>query len=214
GAGAMIDLSQGEAMSAYLGEYFLEAQLAGAEPERPGNAHPSMSPHGVYRCAGDDAWIAIGARDEAEWRAMANTAGCGWADDPRFAGIEARREHRDALDAAIGEWTRTQDQVALMRALLAAGTPAGAVYSAPQMLGDPHLEARGYFAELETVDAGRSRFDGSPLLFDGARGYEGWRGAPGLGEHNVAVLEQLGMTAQEIANLQEADVIVDAPPSA
>ncbi|MDA0271315.1 MAG: CoA transferase [Chloroflexi bacterium] len=209
GEGALIDLSQGEAMSAYLAEHFVEAQLEGREPERLGNAHPSMSPHGVYRCDGEDEWIAIGARDEAEWRALDHVAGLGWAGHARFATLAARLEHRDALDAAIEAWTRGQQKHALAQRLMAAGVPAGAVNSAPEWL----LHERGYFSALEMAEAGVWTSDGSPFEFDGTRSYAAWRGAPRLGEHNRPVLAALGYTEAEIEALEAAGVLVDMPPA-
>jgi crotonobetainyl-CoA:carnitine CoA-transferase CaiB-like acyl-CoA transferase len=215
GEGALIDLSQHECGIAFLGEYFVERQLAGHEPERTGNAHREWAPHGVYRCEGDDDWIAIAARDDREWAALCELAGRGWERDPRFGDLAARRANHAALDAEIEAWTADQSKAALMHALQARGVAAGAVLSAPEWLAEPHLEARGYFVELEHEETGRGRWDGSPLRLDGARGYEGWRAAPLLGEHNASVLRQvLGLPADEIASLEARGVIADRPPVA
>ncbi|MDP2328601.1 MAG: CoA transferase [Dehalococcoidia bacterium] len=213
GEGALIDLSQGEAMSVYLGEQFVQAQIDGREPPRLGNAHPDVAPHGVYRCAGEDEWIAIAARDEAEWRALDAAASLGWARDPRFATLAARLEHRVALDEAIEAWTAGQEKRALTATLMAAAVPAGAVASAPEWMADPHLQARGYFSLLPMAEAGTWPSDGSPLHFDGTRTYEAWRGAPRLGEHNRPVLTALGYTFTEIEALEADGVLADAPPA-
>src|SRR5690606_36946553 len=127
-------------------------QLTGEEPPRWGNAHPVLAPHGVYRCADDDEWIALAVRTEEEWRALDALAGCGWGEDPRFATLEARREHRMALDSAIEGWTAGRAKHDLMHALQSRGVPAGAVQATPDWLADPHLEARGYFFETDEAD--------------------------------------------------------------
>ncbi|MDA0366659.1 MAG: CoA transferase, partial [Chloroflexi bacterium] len=214
GEGASIDLSQQECGIAFLGEHVIERQLSGHEPERRGNAHRTYAPHGVYRCAGADEWIAIAARDDAEWAALDTASGRGWAADPRFATLEARRAHGVELDAAIEQWTCAEDKRALMSALQARGVPAGAVLATPEWTSDPHLVERGYFAELLHPEAGAERWDGSPVRFDGRRGYDRWLPAPLLGGDNDAVLRKVaGFTTEYIRQLAASGVIADRPPT-
>ncbi len=213
GLGSYIDLSQYEAGLALVGEAFLEYQRTGREPRRLGNAHATIAPHGVYRCQDPDDWIALAARGEDEWRALCRVAGRGWESDPRFADQTARLAHRAKLDAAITAWTAGQDKLALMHTLLAAGVPAGAVLASFEYLRDQHLDARGYFAALQHPVTGSQRYDGSPLRFDGERGYDAWLPAPRLGEHNVPLLcALLGYPEDEVVRLRDAGVIAERPP--
>jgi crotonobetainyl-CoA:carnitine CoA-transferase CaiB-like acyl-CoA transferase len=209
--GALLDLSQGEAMSAYLGEFFIREQL-GQSPARIGNAHAEFAPHGVYRCSGDDEWIAIAVTGEDEWTAFAALADRGWGEEPGFQTREDRRANAAALDREIEEWTAGLDKAVLEGALLERGIAAGAVLSAPELQQDATLVGRSYFAELSTPDTGLHRYDGSPIEVDGSRDYEWWRGAPGLGEHNREVLLSAGYDDAEIDALYEAGVVVDGPP--
>ena len=213
GEGACIDVSQHEAGIALLGEYFIEYQRSGETPAYVGNGHARFAPHGIYRCAGDDDWIALAARDEAEWCALCDVAGASWASDPRFATNEARLAHRAELDAAIEGWTRDLGKFEVMERLMTAGVPAGAVLNCPEYLGDPHLAHRGYYARLEHPATGVQQYDGSPFVFNGERGYDEWLPSPLLGEHNESVLrELLSKSSAEIADLQEAGALVDRPP--
>lgn len=213
GSGAFIDLSQHEATIAFWGEHFIERQLTGAEPIRIGNRDRVYAPRGVYRCAGEDNWIAIDARDEWEWRALSDVASRDWAAEAVYSTTEGRLEHGDALDEAIEDWTRSQDKIELTRVLQSVGVPAGAVHSAPEWLEDPQLEARDYFAELDHPLAGRARWDGSPILFGGRRGYERWSSAPTLGADNEAVLaEVLGLGSEAVADLLQRQIIGRADP--
>ncbi len=214
GQGTFLDFSEQEGGVTFIGEYLIDYQLTGCEPGVLGNAHNRFAPHGVYRCKGDDEWIAIAARDQNDWQALGAIADRGWQGDPRFATLESRRLHREVLDAAIESWTSARDKTELMHALQQAKVPAGAVLSAPEWLSDHHLVARGYFAELEHPDAGRHRTDGSAVLMNGARGYESWFPAPGLGQHNFEVLEGLlGLSREEVLALHEGGVIADRPPN-
>jgi crotonobetainyl-CoA:carnitine CoA-transferase CaiB-like acyl-CoA transferase len=214
GKGALIDLSQHEAGVAFLGEYFVERQLTGEEPKRIGNRHRTFAPHGVYRCLGTDDWIAIAARDAREWAALCDVLGIAdVAGDPRFSSLESRRANADALDEMIERATVAREKRELEAALQAKGVPAGAVLSAPEYLADPHLSERRYFAELDHPEAGRSTWDGSPMRFDGERGYADWDAAPCLGGDNRAILGALlGMSDERLGELYASGVLAEMPP--
>jgi crotonobetainyl-CoA:carnitine CoA-transferase CaiB-like acyl-CoA transferase len=212
GEGCLIDLSQGEAMMAYLGEWVVDEQLSGAARARFGNADPRLAPHGVYRCAGDDDWICIAVQDDLQWDMLAGLAAQGWEQSDHYRTASARIANRERLDAAVEAWTMTWDKIELSERLIAAGVPAGAVQSAPEFLGDRQLVALDYFSTLATSDTGPSRYDGSPITIQGQRGHESWRGAPGLGEHNDEALSRVGYDSAEIATLRRSGVIVDRPP--
>src|SRR5690606_24078737 len=124
---------------------------------------PHFAPQGVYRCAGDDRWVAISAPTEEAWLALARVAGCGWAADARFATLEARLRHRAALDAAIEAWTSGEDRDALAVRLREAGVPAAPVNTPPDWLTDPSLVEAGYFARVSASDVGEYRTDGLPV---------------------------------------------------
>ena len=213
GEGAFIELSQHEAGITYIGEQCIEYQLTGDVPVRAGNAHPRMAPHGVYRCAGEDEWIAIAVRTEDEWRAFCRVARARWDALPEFATREARFVNREALDAAVEAWTVAHPKMALLAELQAAGIAAGAVQSAPEWHNDPHLLARDYFFTTNEIDTGTRRYDGAPFCFAGERGYGAWRRSPGLGEHNREVLEGIaGLEPSAVDALETSGVIVDRPP--
>ena len=214
GGGAFIELSQHECGIIHFGEQYIDRQLSGEDPPLLGNGHPAFSPHGVYRCAGDDQWIALAVRTEAQWIALCALADQGWRDTPAFATIEARLANRADLDAAIEAWTAGRDKVALMHQLQASGIAAGAVNASPEWLADPHLTERGYFFAVDELDAGHRSYDGSPLHLNGTRGYQDWRRAPGLGEHHREVIEQIiGRPSQDTDALLAAGVVVDRPPA-
>jgi crotonobetainyl-CoA:carnitine CoA-transferase CaiB-like acyl-CoA transferase len=213
GSGAFIDFSQQEASIAFLGEHFIERQRVGQEPQRLGNAHRTFAPQGVYRCRGDDDWITIAVRDDDDWQALCELSGAGWDGDPRFATPQSRRDHRDELDAALEQWTADQVKTELTQRLQERGVPAAAVFSAPEYLADTHLTERDYFPELDDPETGRHRWDGSPFVIDGDRGYESWITAPGLGQQSAEVLRDLlDLPEAEIASLFERGIVYERPP--
>jgi benzylsuccinate CoA-transferase BbsF subunit len=87
GEGQHIDLSQVEASLHFLTPAILDWTVNGRVPGRTGNRDPDMHPHGVYRCEGDDRWVAIAVRDDADWRALCDQIEPARASDPRFASV-------------------------------------------------------------------------------------------------------------------------------
>ena len=196
---------------ALFGEYFLLEQLEGTPP-RIGNGHADFAPSGVYRCAGDDEWIAITARDENEWRALAANAGFGWELEQRFGTLDARHENRAVLDQAIESWTCSFDKIELMTRLQNAGICAGAVMVTPEFLQDPQVVERQFFVEFGGEHIDTKPYPGLPVKINDARG-QGWLRAPKLGEHNREILSDLlGMDDASIDDLERSGVLATRPP--
>ena len=213
GEGQLIDASQLESsVAAMSGALFAHDNPAEGESPPPyhriANRVPFAAPHGAYRAAGDDDWVAIACLDGEQWRALA--AACGqpqWADDTRFATLEARKRHEDELDSLIGGWTAGRPAVKVMETLQAAGVPAGVVQDARQVLDDPHMAERGYFVRLDHPELGEQAYDGSGFSLSRTPA-EPRRHAPLLGEHTYEVAtEILGLSDDEIAALVEERVL-------
>ncbi|MDA0365438.1 MAG: CoA transferase, partial [Chloroflexi bacterium] len=140
GGGRHIDFSMLEALLWTMPSALLDEQLGRAPREPAGNDDPTHAPHGVYRCAGHDRWLAIAVTTEAQWHAL-----CAVVPDlaPRTAlGASARRRQRTTIDDALRAWTRDRDAIAAMDALQAAGVPAAATYSTSDLFADAHLWER------------------------------------------------------------------------
>ena len=107
GQGKQIEMVLRDVTMAVIGEYFLEYQLTGRAPTRIGNRHPSMAPHNVYRCKGDDAWVVIAVASDAEFDSLCNATGnTQWKTDDRFSTMSARLQNQDTLDSLIEEMDR------------------------------------------------------------------------------------------------------------
>lgn len=215
GLGQWIDSSQVETGIYVSGTAVLDYSANGRVWTRYGNRSPykPAAPHGAYRCAGDDRWIAIACFTEEEWRALVKVAGePGWADDSRFATLEGRLAHQDALDAAVTSWTAEQDAYALMEALQAAGVPAGVCQHGQDIVErDPQLPTLDWLTYSTGTAIGHQPGKEIPVKMSATPPYLGGaidRGAPLYGEDNEYVLgELLGMSSGEIATLREENVI-------
>jgi crotonobetainyl-CoA:carnitine CoA-transferase CaiB-like acyl-CoA transferase len=215
GEGQWIDSSQCESGIFLGGMPVLDWFANGRSWTRIGNRSPYKvaAPHGAYRCAGEDRWIAIAVHDDMSWRAMASVAGRpGWADDPRFATLAARLHNQDALDAEINAWTRGQEAHACMMALQAAGVAAGVCQTAEDRCDrDPQLRALNWFTEVTGTKIGRWPVTELPMKMSATPPYSGGpvnRGAPCYGEDNRSILTQmLGFSESEVDALAAEGVI-------
>lgn len=204
GKGAFVEMSLHEGGVAFCGPWLAEHQLGG-DIRRLGNRHPRMAPHGVYRCAGEDAWVAVACRHDADWQAL-----CGLIDElPAEADLAARMADQDRIDEALSAWTCARSKAEAAAALQARGVPAGPVHITPDMTADAQVRARGFF---DHVEPGPTPMPGNPIKMAGT-GPADWTPCPRLGADNRAVLaDWLGYGADRIAALETAGVLVDKPP--
>jgi len=171
-----------------------------------GNRDLQFAPHGVFRCAGDDQWVAIAVRSDSEWDRLSALVG-GDARDPDFATIAGRKAQEDRLEALLRAWTQPQSAAEVETQLQALGVPAHKAATSADMIADPQLAARGHFVRLPHPLGGESVFDASRFaLSQTPARYE--RPAPHFGRDAVQVLgEILGYDAERIAALDAAGVL-------
>jgi crotonobetainyl-CoA:carnitine CoA-transferase CaiB-like acyl-CoA transferase len=214
GEGQWVDMACTEAGATLTGPAILDWSVNGRPTRRPGfppgnrSEWPTMAPHGIYPARGDDAWIAIACRDDADWTALARVVDRPFARDERFAQLAGRLAAQDELDREIASWTRERDAYAAASALISAGVPAAAVARPEERVDrDPNTSAWGLWPEVEHFAMGRVRVDGLPVHLS-RTDWSIARGAPCLGEHNARVYgELLGLEASEIEALRAEGVI-------
>jgi benzylsuccinate CoA-transferase BbsF subunit len=208
GAGQFIDLSQQETTIAVLAEGVLAHTMTGQQPARNGNRDPFMAPHGVFRCAGEQRWVAIAARNDSDWQRLAQAIGRPeLANDAHYATLAARKANEDRLEAIISEWTREHAPEEVTRTLQAMGVPAFTSSSNRNLAEDPHLNASGFFVHLEHPEVGKRQHVGIPWRMSGTP-CEVRSPGPLLGEHTEQVMSQvLGYSAAEIEQLRADKVL-------
>jgi crotonobetainyl-CoA:carnitine CoA-transferase CaiB-like acyl-CoA transferase len=215
GEGQWIDASQCEAGLFLTGPAVLDWSANGRVWSRFGNRSPykPAAPHGAYRCRGEDSWLAIACFSDEEWRALVAIADRPQlVSDPRFATLEARLVHQDALDAEIGAWTRGLDARDAMLRLQQAGVPAGLCQTAEDRCDhDPQLAALDWMTEVVGTKIGRWPVIEFPAKLSATPAYAGGpidRGAPCYGEDNVSILtELLGYSEGEVHDLAREGVL-------
>jgi crotonobetainyl-CoA:carnitine CoA-transferase CaiB-like acyl-CoA transferase len=213
GEGQHIDLSMQEANMTFIADALVEFSAGGRVRGRMGNHHSSIAPHNVYRCAGEDDWIALSAATDEEFARLCTVAGHPeWSADPRFADVASRKRNERDLDAAIATWTVTRDAAALEPALWQANVTAARVRNARDVLSTDHLWERGMLAEVTHGEAGRHAQMGAPWRMSRTPGGVTLP-APGLGEHSREVLARfLDIDDAEYERLVAQGVTGTGPP--
>ena len=200
GLGSLVEVPQQQAAVALTGIAVSEWTINKRRLTPMGNAHPWFVPHGVYRCAGDDRWIAIVVRDDAAWGRLAELVGLAPMDHAQ------RWARRCEIDATIARWTASEDPDDVARRLQTLGVEAAPVRTALDLARDPHLAARGFVQTIDHPRAGPKPYPGPPWQLAGVPTAP-HAPAPRLGEHTDAALASLGYTGDEIRRLREGGAL-------
>jgi crotonobetainyl-CoA:carnitine CoA-transferase CaiB-like acyl-CoA transferase len=158
----------------------------------------------------DDGWFVVQVGREHEFARLAELVGePGWVNDDRFATRTGWRTHIDDIRTAVNAWATGRTSVEACHALAGAGIAAGPVFSAPQVLADPHLAARHMLVELERPDGGDPVVvPGNPVKISSVPDGAPETSPPSLGADTQRVLaDELGLGPDELAALRDAGVI-------
>ena len=208
GEGQELNLSQLSSTISLVGAEWMQYASNGRPPPRRANRDPNHCPHGVYPAHGDDQWCAIAVRDDDEWAALCGTMGRPeLAGEARFADMEARKAHEDAVDAVVSEWTRGQDKWELAEMLQGKGISAAAVEDLQDtLLLDPHMQEHYEHLQQPSDPDVDIVIDRDPIRFEGNDSPV--PRAPMMGEHNDYVFgDLLELPQVEIERLTEKGVI-------
>ncbi len=207
GKGQYIDHAQIEAGLNYVTPLILDYQVNGRELALKGNKCDYAAPHGVYRCRGDDRWVAIAVITDEEWQSFGQVLGNpDWAKDRRFATEAGRVENSDELDRLVEEWTINFTPEQVMTMLQEAGVGAGVVSSAKDLDEDPQLNHYNFYREFDHPYMGKLRYYHPAGIKLSAAEAEVRRPVL-IGEHTDYVCtEILGMPQDEIDRLRQKGV--------
>jgi len=209
GKGQHIDAAQFEMALQFLTPEILDAQANGYVTTRMGNRARHAAPQGIYPCAGEDQWCAIGVDTDEQWQALkAALDNPEWAASTAFDAVDGRLADHDAIDARLSEWTCSRTPNEVMDLLTGRGVPAGAVQRSKELAEDPQYIHRKFQHFWDHANMGRVPYAGNQFRIPGYAG--GPSGpAPLLGEHNHQVFgDILGMSEADINALIDAGVVL------
>jgi len=207
GKGQVIDAALYESVLQVMESLVPEYDVMGIVRERSGSILKGLAPSNVYRCA--DGEYMIGGNGDAIFARLCEAMGRPQlASDERYATHKARGAHQTELDQLIEAWTctLTVDQVEAL--MIEYSIPAGRIYRAPDMIADPHFQAREAIISLDHPVHGQVRMQNCfPRLSDTPSSVR--RAAPAVpGQDNAEVYrERLGLTDEDLADLLRRGVI-------
>ena len=148
GEGQVVDVNLLESMVQCMGPFPSAWARLGELPPRLGSGIVYTVPRGTYQCA-DDVWVAVSTSSESVARRVMELLGLD--GDPRFATFGGRAEHRDELDAAVGDWIGARPSAEVLAAFEAAQAAIAPVYTMADLVEDPHVRAREALVEVDGV---------------------------------------------------------------
>jgi crotonobetainyl-CoA:carnitine CoA-transferase CaiB-like acyl-CoA transferase len=214
GRGGLVEVTMVEAALNCAAQMVIEHSAYGAQLSRDGNRGPAAAPQGVYRCEGDEQWVAIAVATDENWQALCEAMGeRSLADDPALATAAGRRAAADRIDAIVEAWTTRSRPGVVAQALRGLGVPASEVVIARDLINNPQLQARGFLERVAHPVLGSLIMPSMPLqLADATQGPWLTRAAPTMGQHNRDVLVGvLGLDDAEIGDLAAEGVIAARP---
>jgi crotonobetainyl-CoA:carnitine CoA-transferase CaiB-like acyl-CoA transferase len=201
-----IDLGLYEPILSMMEDMIVTYDETGSRMERMGNSSPRWSPHGLFQSK-DGLYAVIACSTEKLWRQLRALMG-----DESLAIYDGdspgRVVHRAEIEGKVEAWTRHFDLAELVEMCGKAGLAIGPIFSAEEILADPHIKARGSIITLEDEETGKPvRMASSAGRFSGFTGQVHHLG-PRLGEHTDEVLgEMLGMSDERIREFRDKGVI-------
>ena len=206
GLGQIIDVGLYEAVFNCMESLLPEYSAFGEVRQAAGSALPGIAPSNAYICK-DGSYVLIAGNGDSIFKRLMNAIDQPeMANNPEYADNTGRVKHVKHIDEVIGHWTSMHLAEDVLNILEKAKVPAGKIYTAADIAQDPHFKAREMIIS-QVVD------DGSELLVPGvvpklsrAPG-KIQRNAPHIGQDNEQVLRDIGLSAEQIAQLYERGII-------
>ncbi len=213
GVGQLVELPMIESVLNVTAVQPIEQQIFGVTLSRQGNRGHGWAIQNLYRCAGEDNWIAVTLSSDQQWDALMDLMHQpSWSQDYALGSVAGRRERADEIDERLQDWFAGRGLESAVELLSGAGIPAAPVVSPSLVTLNPQLQNRGFFELLDHPRTGPTWYPRPP--FRPLAGQSRWllRPPPTLGEHNEEVLRDLcGLTDADFARLTASEVIGNRP---
>ena len=207
GKGRHIEMALYDCGLMITGYYGLDAMLLGHDPQRYGNAHPSIVPYGMYEAADGPLIIAVGNNAQFDKFCRQVIERPDIVEDPRFATNVERAKNRLVLGPMLKELIAGFARDVLLQRMTAAGIPCGKVAGLHEALTSERTRRGGLLQELPHPVAGSTHVFAPPYRLDGQR-LPIRNAPPTLGEGTREVLQQLlQLSEPELQALRDKGVL-------
>ncbi len=193
GKGSGIDVSMLEALTEWMGFPLYYAFDGAAPPPRAAASHATIYPYGPF-AAGDGKKVMLGLQNEREWQSFCDRVleKPELKSDPRFESNFKRNENRAALEAIILDVFSGLTAAQVITRLEEAPIANAQVNTMADVWAHPQLQARDRWRMVDSPAGALPA-----LLPPGVNNQFDYRmdGIPAVGQHNAAILEELGLPA-------------------
>ncbi|MEE8258622.1 MAG: CoA transferase [Sphingomonadales bacterium] len=206
GKGQVVDSAIYEAVLAMMESTVPEFTETGFIRERTGSVLPKIAPSNIYPAK--DGELLIGANQDSVFVRLCEAMGRPeLAKDAKYANHNARGDHQKELDDLIGEWTKGLPIDEILDLMDKHGVPAGRIFKAPDMLADPHFQAREALVKIADKRHKNLVMQNVFPKLSESPGEIRFAG-PGLGEHNDEIFQDLlGFGKDDIDRLKKQGTI-------
>lgn len=212
GQGRLIEMALYDCGVMITGYYGLDALELGRDPERYGNAHPSIVPYGMYESADGPLIIAVGNNAQFDKFCRQVVERPDIVEDPRFATNVQRAANRVALGPMLAALIRTFPRDLLLQRLTAAGIPCGRVAGLHEALTSERTRRGRLVQDMPHPVVGTTPVFAPPYRLDGQR-LPIRNAPPTLGEGTREVLQQLLSMSDAQLEALRAQGVLTLPPA-
>ena len=208
GQGQVIDVALYESVFNCMESLLPEYSAFDAVRGPAGSALPGIAPTNAYRCK-DGAYALIAGNGDSIFKRLMTLIGrVDLANDPTLSDNTGRVARVEEIDHAIEAWTLQHSVDEVLEALDSASVPAGKIYNIADIASDPHYAARGMLQQITLADGSTLKVPGVVPKLSLTPGQHR-RNAPDLGQDTVEILEEMGLSADQIQKLKAAGIVND-----
>jgi crotonobetainyl-CoA:carnitine CoA-transferase CaiB-like acyl-CoA transferase len=205
GKGQWVQVSLLQAMISMLDFQAARWLIAKEVPEQMGNDHPTSIPTGVFPTR--DGFINIAAGEQTMWTRLCKALGAGeLIEKPEYANGKLRSQNRKQCNADLSRYTKTKSSKAWTEILEKASVASGPIYKMNEVFDDPQVKHLGMAAPIKHPQLGDSAVVNQPFVLSRTPS-EMRTPTPDIGQHTGEILNELGYSDDQIADLRKRMVV-------
>ena len=206
GEGQYVDISLVDSVVASLEQAWQRYFATGEVPGRHGNSYDAIAPYDSFQAK--DGYLVIGCGNQKLFEVFCEKLlkRPELISDERFLTVPLRVKNNKAFKEIVEAWLVDYSVAEAVDRNLAAGVPAAPILDMAQIASDPHIAARGLFAEVSHPVAGNIKLNNSPIRLSQTDARIRFP-SPTLGQHNAEVLAELGYSQDDIARFKEEGAV-------
>jgi crotonobetainyl-CoA:carnitine CoA-transferase CaiB-like acyl-CoA transferase len=207
GQGQVIDMSILEPIMTSVGPSPTVYDQLGIVEQRHGNRSTNNAPRNTYRTS-DGQWVAVSASAQRIAERVLRLVGHPeMIDEPWFSSGRSRAEHADLIDGYVGDWIAARTREDVLAAFEEAGAAVAPVYSAKDIVEDPHIRGTGMLAEVEDPDLGSLLMHNVMWRMSTTPGEIRFTGRRMGADTDSVLVDELGYDPQWVADLRAQGIV-------